>query len=114
MNKAHVVAVALLLGIAAVFGLVAATKTARVGGAQAHASTASAVSIAARSRKLDQTERALRRALQDRPPALPAAPAVTPQRVVIERPAPVIVVKHRTGGEHEHEHEDAEGTGGDD
>jgi len=103
MKKAHVVAVALLLGLAAVFGLLAATKTARITGAGQ--TPASAAAIAARTKKLDRTELALRRALRDRPPALPAAAPAAPQRVVVRRPAPLIVVTHHRGGEHETEHE---------
>jgi hypothetical protein len=103
MKKAHVVAVALLLGLAAVFGLLAATKTVRVAGAGHTQSSAAA--IAARTKKLDQTELALRRALRDRPPALPATAPTAPQRVVVHRPAPLIVVTHHRGGEHEVEHE---------
>jgi hypothetical protein len=111
MKGAHVVAIALLLGLAAVFGLVAATKTARVeGGGQAQASAAT---IAARTKTLDRTEAALRRALRDRPPALPPARGASQQQVVVRRPAPLIVVTHHRGGEHEVEHE-AEGHGGDD
>ena len=111
MKRAHVVAIAVLLGLAAVFGLVAATKTARVaGGGQAQASAAT---IAARTKMLDRTEAALRRALRDRPPALPPAHGGSPQQVIVRRPAPLIVVTHHRGGEHEIEHE-AEGHGGDD
>jgi hypothetical protein len=103
MKKAHVIIVSLILGLAAVFGLLAATRTAHVAaGTQAHASNAT---IAERSRKLDQTEAALRRALRDRPPALPPVRASAPQRVIVHRPAPLIVVAHHRGGEHEAEHE---------
>lgn len=111
MKKAHVLAVALLLGLAAAFGLVAATRTAGIaGGARAQVS---AGSIDARTRKLDQTERALRRALKDRPPALPAARPRQAQHVIFQRPAPLIVVTHTRGQEHEGERE-AEPEAGDD
>ena len=111
MKRAHVIAIALFLGLAAVFGLLAATKTARIAsGGQAQASGAA---IAARTEKLDRTEAALRRALRDRPPALPAGRTASPQQVIVRRPAPLIVVTHHRNGEHEVEHE-AEGHGGDD
>jgi hypothetical protein len=102
MNRAHVIVIALVLGLAAVFGLVAAARTTHLaGGGQAHASAAA---ITARSRQLDRTEAALRRALRDRPPAIPPAHAPA-QRVIVHRPAPLIVVTHHAGGEHEAEHE---------
>jgi hypothetical protein len=110
MKRAHVVAIALVLGLAAVFGLLAATKTAGI--ATGGRAQASAAAIAARSKTLDRTEAALRRALRDRPPALPPAHARA-QRIIVHRPAPLIVVTHHRGGEHEAEHE-AEGHGGDD
>ena len=110
MNKAHVVLVALLLGVAAVLGLLAATRTTGVGAA-ARSQTPSA-SIAARARRLDRFQMALRRALRDRPPAWPAVLASTPRggsapRVVYRRPAPIVVLKHSPhrddGGEGEAE-----------
>lgn len=112
MQKIHVLAVALVLGLAAVVGVVAATQTTGIGAARS-AARASDHAIAVRSKKLDSAERALARALKNRPPALPkapstsaaAAPAAT-SRVVYRRPAPVIVLKHRAGGgEHEQESE---------
>lgn len=106
MKKAHVIIVSLFLGLAAVFGLLAATRTTHVAAAtQAHASNAT---IAERTRKLDRTEAALRRALRDRPPALPTVRASAAQRVIVHRPAPVIVVTHHRGGEHEAEAEHAD------
>ena len=116
MKKIHVVAVALLLGIAAVFGLVAATRTAGVRTpAQAHVARAT---IAAREHRLALVERRLQRALRDRPPALPAVPVLqrpaspSPQ-IVYRRPAPLVVVK--SSGHHgEHESEGRESGGPDD
>jgi hypothetical protein len=108
MKKIHVLAVAFLLGVAAVFGVLAATRTAGVGAA-AHARVSKSA-IAVRSNRLNMAERALRRALKDRPPALPAVPAAsrsaqTPQ-IVYRRPAPLIVLAHgRSHTEHETEHE---------
>jgi hypothetical protein len=112
MQKIHVLAVALVLGLAAVVGVVAATQTTGIGAARS-AARASDHAIAVRSKKLDSAERALARALKARPPALPhapspsavAAPAAT-SRVVYRRPAPVVILKHRAGGgEHEQESE---------
>jgi len=110
MKRAHVIVIALFFALAAVFGLLAATRTTHLAvGGQARASTAA---IKARSKQLDRTEAALRRALRDRPPALhPARPGA--QRVIVRRPAPLIVVTHHRGGEHEAEHE-SEAAHGDD
>jgi len=109
MKRAHVIVIALFFALAAVFGLLAATRTTHLAvGGQARASAA----IKARSKQLDRTEAALRRALRDRPPALhPARPGA--QRVIVRRPAPLIVVTHHRGGEHEAEHE-SEAAHGDD
>lgn len=95
MKKLHVLAIALLLGLAAVFGVLAATRTVGIG-STAHAPV-SQTAIRARSQKLSAAERALHRALKARPPALPAVPAVrrsaqTPQQLVYRRPAPLVVL----------------------
>lgn len=108
MKKIHVLAVALLLGVAAIFGVVAATRTVGVGAA-AHAPI-SQTALTERAKRLNAAARALRRALNDRPPALPAVPAVgrpaqTPQ-TVYRRPAPLVVIAHgKAHSEHETEHE---------
>ena len=94
MKKIHVVAVALLLAVAAVLGVLAASRTAGVG-AVSHLPVSSA-SVAARVQRLDRVELALRKALRDRPPALPRVPAAQGQatsrpQVVYRRPAPIVV-----------------------
>jgi hypothetical protein len=117
MNKFHVLTASLILGLAAIFGVAAATKTAGIGvAAQSSSAKVSGATIAARQRKLDRTEMALRRALADRPPALPAVPKVSAaapqaQHLVYQRPAPVIVTRSssQTGHDDDHgedEHED--------
>ena len=78
MKKIHVLAVAVLLGVAAIFGVVAATRTVGVGAA-AHAPI-SQTALTERAKRLNAAERALRRALNDRPPALPAVPAAAGRR----------------------------------
>lgn len=109
MKKIHVLVVAAVLGLAALVGVVAAAQTAGIGKAQT--ARVSDRAIAARTHKLDATERALKRALKDRPPALPArpsasTPAASSGRVVYRRPAPLVVIKHSGAhGEHEHESE---------
>ena len=105
MKKLHVLAIALLLGLATVIGVLAATRTVGIG-ATAHAPVSRAA-INARSQKLSAAELALNRALKDRPPALPAMPAdrrsaQTPQRLVYRRPAPLVVLANgRSHFEHE-------------
>ncbi|HEY1368198.1 MAG TPA: hypothetical protein VGF23_13820 [Gaiellaceae bacterium] len=118
MKRMHVAAVAVILAVASVFGVVAAAHTAGLGAA-ARASTPAAA-IAGRQQRLDRIEASLRKALADRPPALPAVPsaptaAAPAPRVVYHRPAPIVVVTHRAGGEHEgYEAEHSEGEGRDD
>jgi hypothetical protein len=129
MNKAHAAGIALLLGAAAVLGMMAATRTAGLGRA-ATAQTAGATTskaIAWRAQRLGRIEAALRRSLRSRPPKLPPIPAVqqlapptavaaapapaAPPRVVYQRPPPIVVVKHRT---HRDDQESGEEGGGDD
>jgi hypothetical protein len=110
MKKIHVIAVALLLGVAAVFGVIAAGRTANVGiASRSHATDAA---VTARANRLHQVELALRKALRDRPPALPPLPSATTHssasRVVYQRPAPIVVLKHSAHGDHEHESEGGE------
>jgi hypothetical protein len=109
MKKAHIVAIALLLGLAAMLGVLAASRTVGVGASSRAQVTTS--SVTARVRRLNKVELALRRALRDRPPALPRVPAsthgvVAAPRVVYRRPAPIVVIKHSahhddSGGERE-------------
>jgi hypothetical protein len=138
MARKHAFVLALALGLAAAVGAFAAVKTARLGQPQAKASTVAAQTVALlkRQKLLDRQEIALRRALTKRPPSLPkvprfaplkapaaapvavaatpvAAPLAAPQRVQYVRPAPIVVVKHRSHGEDGgYEHEG--GGGGDD
>jgi hypothetical protein len=112
MKKAHIVAIALLLGLAAMLGVLAASRTVGVVGVGASSrAQATTSSVTARVRRLNKVELALRRALRDRPPALPRVPAsthgvVAAPRVVYRRPAPIVVIKHSahhddSGGERE-------------
>lgn len=111
MKRLHVVAVAVLLGVATVFGVLAATRTAGI--APTADAGVSDTTIAARVGKLSDAERAIRRALRDRPPALPAVPAArrlagTHRQTVYRRPAPLVVLSRGSGhGESEHESEHA-------
>ncbi len=120
MSKLHVTLIASLLAAAAILGAVAATHTVKLGAAN-RASTAKTVS--ARTKQLDRFESSLRRALERKPPALPAVPkpaAVSPSRapapqarVVYRRPPPIVVVRHTAHGDDGIEREASSG-GGDD
>jgi hypothetical protein len=116
MNRTRALIVALAVGLAAVAGVFALGNTLSLGN-QAHASTDK--QVAQRTAQLDRYEASLRKALAQKPPALPPVPAAAtvtaspqsavstpvqsaaPVRVVYHRPPPVIVTKHRAGGEHE-------------
>jgi hypothetical protein len=116
MRKIHALLIALILAVSAGLGLAAATRTAglRTATTSTHTQTAA---IVARSHRLDRVEAALRRALRDKPPALPSVPA--PQgrvaapapQVLYRRPAPIVLLKH--GSHHSAGDHEAEG-GGDD
>lgn len=121
MNRTRAFLVSLAVGLAAIAGVVALGQTLALG-QSSHA--ASDRQIAARTARLDRYEASLRRALKQKPPALPAVPvasttspgaqsAAPTARVVYHRPPPIVVVKHRAGGELEHEYE-AEGVEADD
>lgn len=99
MNRKHATVIAILLGLAAVFGLFAATRTAHLGSAARHSASAQ---VAAEQRRIAATEHLLRRQLAQHPHAAPgaAAPAQAPRTVYV-RPAPIIVHLHRHGEESE-------------
>ncbi len=124
MNKRHALLISLAIGAAAIAGTVAATKTAHLGRSATTTQSSPAALITQRTKALDRTEAALRKALAERPPKLPpvpkaatgspiaaapAAAAAPPQRVVYVRPAPVIRHVPRAGG-HESEHESEGGS----
>jgi hypothetical protein len=137
MPRKHTIVVALSLAFAAVVGTIALAKTVHLG--QASAKPVSQTVVTKRTRQLDRFEASLRAALKKTPPAVPklpptpvvsttpaaapapavsapvAAPAAAPappQRVVYVRPAPIIIHKHRAGGEHDSEGSDqSDGSG---
>jgi hypothetical protein len=119
VNSKHALLISVAVGAAAVAGTVAATKTVHLGNSAKAQPKVSSASIAARSKALDRTEIALRRALNQRPPKLPPLPkaatapsagspiAASPapqgqtRRVVYVRPAPIIRHVQRSGEGHE-------------
>ena len=124
MNRTRALIVSLAVGLAAVAGVFALGNTLSLGN-QAHASTDK--QVAQRTAQLNRYEASLRTALAQKTPALPPVPvaatvtpstssasapvqSAAPVRVVYHRPPPIVVIKHRAGGEHESE---AEGAGQD-
>lgn len=115
MHPIHRTAIAVLLGLAVVAGLLGLARTLDLGAASPAAHAADPAMLAKGNHRLDRVAAALRRARASRPPALPALPkypAATPvtspapaqpavQQVTYVRPPPRIVTVHRSGGEHE-------------
>ena len=136
MARTHAVILSLFLGMAAGAGALAAVQTAHLGQSSSAAASASKTQTGAlrlRTKLLDRQQAALRRALAKRPPKLPKVPKFAPvaapaapqapapvsipasatasvPRVRYVRPAPIVVVKHRSHGDDQGEHEG----GGDD
>jgi hypothetical protein len=106
MSKLHVTLIASLLAAAATLGAVAVTHTVRLGAANR---ASAAKTVLTKTKRLDQFEASLRRALARKPPALPAVPkkaAVSahpapapPPRVVYRRPPAIVVVRHTHHGD---------------
>ena len=83
MSRKHLFAIVVLLGAAAVAGLLALTRTTTA------ATQSSNTQIAAKSRSLDRLEASLRRSLAEQPPARPTsgqATASSAPRTVYVRP----------------------------
>ena len=105
MNRIHVLVASVIVGLSAIFGLAAATKTAGIGAPKPTTSQVSGQTIAARQRKLDRVQAALRRARAKRPPALPVVPAA-PRTQLVAQPAPVAGSASPTSWDDEHEDEE--------
>ena len=113
MLPIHRTAIAAILGLAVIVGLLGLSRTLDLGAATAKTQPTDTAALARRSHALDRVQASLRKALAQRPPALPAvptysAPAVAPaaarpaaQQVTYVRPPPRVVTVHRAGGEHE-------------
>lgn len=108
MARKHLFVVVVLIGAAAVAGLLAVTRTVSLGATAAPAQTAQ---VAAKERSLDRLEASLRRTLAKQPPTLPTArattgPSAAPHTIYV-RPAPSAGAYEDDHGEHD----DDEGTG---
>jgi len=116
MNRTRALILSLAVGLAAVTGVFALSHTVSLGN-QAHATTGR--QVAQRTAQLNRYEASLRKALAQKPPALPPVPAsgtasapqqstasaqlesAAPVRVIYHRAPTIVVVKHRAGGEPE-------------
>lgn len=116
MPRKHALAVAALLGVAAVAGTLAATRTVSVGASVKPA--AAGAQLAQRAKRLEAVEASLARARQDKPPSLPplrstpsaGAPAPAAVRFVYRRPAPIqVLASGRSESEHGVEPDDERG-----
>jgi hypothetical protein len=97
MKRTHTAVVAVVLGISAMLGTFAASRSAHLGAVTRSANQAQ---IVQRERRLAAQERALHKALATQPAVASSAPRRA-QRTVYVRPAPIVVHTHRAGGEHE-------------
>jgi len=123
MNRTRALIVSLAVGLAAIAGVFALGHTLALSNAT---SSTTDQKVAQRTRQLNRYEASLRKTLAQEPPALPAipragrtgstlqvaagtpAPSVASARVIYHRPPPVVLIKHRAGGETEAEHEGGE------
>jgi hypothetical protein len=107
MSRKHLFAVVVLLGAAAVAGLLALTRATRPGSAAAQTPSAQ---IAERMRSLDRLEASIRRSLAQQPPATPAAQqsgGTSPRTVYVRAGTPQPQSGEREGHRSEHEFEHA-------
>lgn len=127
MRRGHIVAAAVLVGIATAIGTYAVTRTTALGtNAKASSHKAVDLTVAVQTRRLDAFEASLRKTLARKPPKLPRLPKPqakpqAPARVIysaapapvsrVYRPAPVTTVTRRAAsaapaayhGEHDSE-----------
>ena len=103
MRRRHAVAVALLLALAAVVGIVALGRTAALGQSAPQVSDAE---LRARAARLEQAQADLRRAAAATPPPLPALPAAPAAAAVAPSAGLLLSVDgdddEHDDGEHEH------------
>lgn len=123
MNRTRALIVSLAVGLAAIAGVFALGHTLALSNAT---SSTTDQKVAQRTRQLNRYEASLRKTLAQKPPVLPAvpragstgstlqlatgtaAPGVASARVIYHRPPPVVVIKHRAGGDAETEYAGAE------
>jgi hypothetical protein len=97
----------IVVGLSAIFGVAATTKTVGIGESKPATSQVSDQTIAAQNRKLNRAEAALRKAKAQKPPALPAVPPA-PQPRLVAQPAPPAapIVRSAAPSSSDDEHDD--------
>jgi len=113
MTRTSALLVSLAIGVAAIFGVFAVTRTVSLGN---NAKSTTEAQITARTKQLARYEASLRKALAQKPPALPpraagrtATATAQPIQVVYHRPPPVVIHTHRATGEASFESTDGGG-----
>ena len=116
MSRRHAFVLSLAIGLIAIVGVFAATRTVGLGN---RAQAATDAQVVQRAAALDKYEASLRKMLAQRTPPLPALPtgsavgaanpAGRPVRIVYHRPPPIVIRTHRSG-----ESDDGEGRESDD
>ena len=107
MNRIHALAASTIVALSAIFGVAAMATTAGIGAPRAAESQVSNQAFAARQRKLNRAEAALRKARAKKPPPLPPAPVAAPARVVAQS-APAPVVSSSSDDDHEDDDDELE------
>jgi hypothetical protein len=93
LNRIHALAASTIVALSAIFGVAAMATTHGIGAPKAAESKVSDQTFAARQRKLNRAEAALRKARARKPPPLPSAPAAAaPAPRVVAQPAPAPAV----------------------
>lgn len=118
MKRTHALLIALALAVAVVAGSFAALRSQQLA-RKSGGSRVGTAQFVRQSQALDRAEARLRAELRRRPPAVPAMPvaaqaaaATQPATVVYRRPAPIVHVIHRHGGESEQDAHGGDGGGG--
>lgn len=105
MTRTHTLVLSLAIGLIAILGVFAATRTVGLGN---QARSAADAQVAARSAALDKYAASLRTALARSVKPLPTVPAgsaampnagARPVRIVYHRPPPIVIHTHRSGGD---------------
>ena len=109
MNRIHVLVASVIVGLSAIFGLAATTKTVGIGEAKPAAAEVSTRPIAARSRKLNRAESRSARLAPGSPaslPSLPQAPAPREAQLVAQAAPPSSPSSAPSFSDDDDDHED--------
>jgi hypothetical protein len=109
LNRIHALAASTIVSLAAIFGVAAMATTHGIGEPKAAESQVSDKAFAARQRKLNRAEAALRNARARKPPPLPPTPAAAaPAPRVVAQPAPAPVVSSSSDDDDDDDFDDDE------